>query len=112
MNIGKQFLGQFSSIGVLTSILKITNWSKCQQLYAVFGLVPLMNRWKLQVESCQHIRKGIVNSIENKHTDARVWGVKAFSFLGVNQVLPGVGELVEEVQVEGTFPDGTKLVSD
>lgn len=53
-----------------------------------------------------------MNSIENKHTDARVWGVKAFSFLGVNQVLPGVGELVEEVQVEGTFPDGTKLVSD
>ena len=50
--------------------------------------------------------------VENKHNDARVWGVKVFSFLGVNQVLPGVGELVEEVQVEGTFPDGTKLVSD
>lgn len=32
-------------------------------------------------------------------------------FLGVNQVLPGVGELINEVQVEGTFPDGTKLVS-
>ena len=30
--------------------------------------------------------------------------------LGVNQVLPGVGPLIEEVQVEGTFPDGTKLV--
>ena len=80
------------------------------ELSAVVSLVPLMNRWKLQ--SCQHIRKGIANSIENKHTDARVWGVKVFSFLGVNQVLPGVGELVEEVQVEGTFPDGTKLVSD
>ena len=25
-------------------------------------------------------------------------------------MLPGVEELVEEVQVEGTFPDGTKLV--
>lgn len=34
-----------------------------------------------------------------------------FFLLGLNQVLPGVGELVEEVQVEGTFPDGTKLVS-
>ena len=72
MNIGKQFLGQFSPIGELTSTLKITNWSKCQQLSAVVGLVPLMNRWKLQAESCQHIRKGIVNSIENKHNDARV----------------------------------------
>lgn len=31
--------------------------------------------------------------------------------LGVNQVLPGVGDLIHEVQVEGTFPDGTKLVT-
>jgi urease subunit gamma/beta len=31
--------------------------------------------------------------------------------LGVNQVLPGVAELIPEVQVEGTFPDGTKLVT-
>ena len=34
-----------------------------------------------------------------------------FFLLGLNQVLPGVAHLVEEVQVEGTFPDGTKLVS-
>jgi urease subunit gamma len=26
-------------------------------------------------------------------------------------VLEGVGEMIEEVQVEGTFPDGTKLVT-
>jgi len=31
--------------------------------------------------------------------------------LGHRQVLPGVGSLVEEVQVEATFPDGTKLVT-
>ena len=31
--------------------------------------------------------------------------------LGRRQVLPGVAELVTEVQVEGTFPDGTKLVT-
>jgi urease subunit gamma/beta len=31
--------------------------------------------------------------------------------LGRAQVLPGVPELVVEVQVEGTFPDGTKLVT-
>ena len=31
--------------------------------------------------------------------------------LGRRQVLPGVPELVHEVQVEGTFPDGTKLVT-
>src|SRR5512138_1601317 len=31
--------------------------------------------------------------------------------LGRRQVLPGIPELVGEVQVEGTFPDGTKLVT-
>lgn len=31
--------------------------------------------------------------------------------LGRRQVMPGVPEMVHEVQVEGTFPDGTKLVT-
>ena len=32
-------------------------------------------------------------------------------FLGRNQVMSGVPELIDDVQVEGTFPDGTKLVT-
>jgi urease subunit gamma/beta len=32
-------------------------------------------------------------------------------FLGRRQVMDGVAEMVAEVQVEGTFPDGTKLVT-
>jgi urease subunit gamma/beta len=32
-------------------------------------------------------------------------------FLGREDVLEGVPEMIEEVQVEGTFPDGTKLVT-
>jgi urease subunit gamma/beta len=32
-------------------------------------------------------------------------------FLGQRQVMPGIAELISEVQVEGTFPDGTKLVT-
>src|SRR3954468_20707038 len=31
--------------------------------------------------------------------------------LGRRQVMPGVPALIHEVQVEGTFPDGTKLVT-
>lgn len=31
--------------------------------------------------------------------------------LGRNQVMPGVPEMIYDVQVEGTFPDGTKLVT-
>src|SRR5712672_1779327 len=32
-------------------------------------------------------------------------------FLGRRQVMPGVPSMISEVQVEGTFPDGTKLVT-
>jgi urease subunit gamma/beta len=31
--------------------------------------------------------------------------------LGLSDVLEGVAEMIDEVQVEGTFPDGTKLVT-
>src|SRR6266404_7889858 len=31
--------------------------------------------------------------------------------LGRNQVMPGVAAMICDVQVEGTFPDGTKLVT-
>ncbi|HLL90221.1 MAG TPA: urease subunit gamma [Tepidisphaeraceae bacterium] len=31
--------------------------------------------------------------------------------LGRRQVMPGVPEMIHDVQVEGTFPDGTKLVT-
>jgi urease subunit gamma/beta len=31
--------------------------------------------------------------------------------LGRNDVLDGIAEMIDEVQVEGTFPDGTKLVT-
>ena len=32
-------------------------------------------------------------------------------FLGRRQVMSGIAEMIPEVQVEGTFPDGTKLVT-
>ncbi|MBC6990344.1 urease subunit beta [Hymenobacter sp. BT491] len=36
---------------------------------------------------------------------------KGKKILGLDDVMEGVAELVAEVQVEGTFPDGTKLVT-
>jgi urease subunit gamma/beta len=36
---------------------------------------------------------------------------KGKRILGFADVLPGVAELIDEVQVEGTFPDGVKLVT-
>ncbi len=31
--------------------------------------------------------------------------------LGVDEVMDGVAEMIHEVQIEATFPDGTKLVT-
>jgi urease gamma subunit len=33
------------------------------------------------------------------------------TILGRDDVMEGVPEMIEEIQVEGTFPDGTKLVT-
>jgi urease subunit gamma len=33
------------------------------------------------------------------------------SVIGREQVMPGIAEMIHEVQVEATFPDGTKLVT-
>lgn len=32
-------------------------------------------------------------------------------FLTRDQVMPGIAEMIHDVQVEATFPDGTKLVT-
>ena len=41
-------------------------------------------------------------------SDLMAWGTE---ILSRGDVMEGVPEMVEEVQVEGTFPDGTKLVT-
>ena len=33
------------------------------------------------------------------------------TFLSRDQVMEGIAELIPEIQVEATFPDGTKLVT-
>jgi len=33
------------------------------------------------------------------------------TILGADDVMPGIAEMIHEVQVEATFPDGTKLVT-
>ncbi len=36
---------------------------------------------------------------------------QAAHVVGRDQVMPGIAEMIPEVQVEATFPDGTKLVT-
>lgn len=33
------------------------------------------------------------------------------TLLGINDVMEGIADMIHEVQVEATFPDGTKLVT-
>jgi urease subunit gamma len=33
------------------------------------------------------------------------------TLLGRNDVMPGIAEMIPEIQIEATFPDGTKLVT-
>ena len=41
-------------------------------------------------------------------SDLMAWGV---TILTRDDVMDGIPEMLDEVQVEGTFPDGTKLVT-
>jgi urease gamma subunit len=41
-------------------------------------------------------------------SELMAWGI---SILARDDVMEGVPEMLDEVQVEGTFPDGTKLVT-
>lgn len=47
---------------------------------------------------------------DGRHSVAQLMSLGR-TLLGRRQVLPGVAELIPSVQVEGTFPDGTKLVT-
>ena len=61
-------------------------------------------------EAVAFITAEILEGIRDGRTvsDLMAWGL---SILGRDDVMDGVPEMIEEVQVEGTFPDGTKLVT-
>lgn len=47
---------------------------------------------------------------EGKYTVSQLMSIGT-TMLGIDQVIPGVSDMIEQVQVEATFPDGTKLVT-
>jgi urease subunit gamma len=61
-------------------------------------------------EALALISAEILEGIRDGRTvsDLMAWGTE---ILSRNDVMEGVPEMLEEVQVEGTFPDGTKLVT-
>src|SRR6266550_2797479 len=61
-------------------------------------------------ESVALIATQLLEFIRDGHSVSELMNLGK-KFLGRNQVLPSVPEMVGEVQVEGTFQDGSKLVT-
>ncbi len=62
------------------------------------------------VEAVALIAAQLLELIRDGHSVASLMDLGR-SILGRADVLDGVAEMIDEVQVEGTFPDGTKLVT-
>ncbi len=61
-------------------------------------------------ESVALITSELLEEIRNGKTVAEIMQLGK-KILSVDDVMEGVAEMIAEIQVEGTFPDGTKLVT-
>ena len=61
-------------------------------------------------EALSLITAEILEGIRDGHTVSELME-SGLRILRRDQVMEGVPEMIDEVQVEGTFPDGTKLVT-
>jgi len=61
-------------------------------------------------EAVAFITSEILEEIRNGRTVAELMSLGT-TLLSADDVMDGVPEMIPEIQVEGTFPDGTKLVT-
>ena len=61
-------------------------------------------------EAVAYITSDLLEEIRNGKTVAELMSLGT-KILTIEDVMEGVAEMVQEIQVEGTFPDGTKLVT-
>jgi urease gamma subunit len=61
-------------------------------------------------EAVALITSELLEEIRNGKTVAELMSLGA-QILRASEVMEGVPEMLHEIQVEGTFPDGTKLVT-
>jgi urease subunit gamma len=61
-------------------------------------------------EAVALITSELLEEIRNGKTVAELMRLGA-KILTIDDVMEGVPEMIDEIQVEGTFPDGTKLVT-
>lgn len=61
-------------------------------------------------EAVAYISAAIMEGARDGKTVAELMSYGA-TLLGVDDVMDGIAEMIHDVQVEATFPDGTKLVT-
>ena len=61
-------------------------------------------------EAMAYLTMEIIEGARDGRTVAELMGYGK-TLLSAEQVMEGVAEMIQEVQVEATFPDGTKLVT-
>lgn len=61
-------------------------------------------------EAIAYISAAILEGAREGKTVSELMG-EGQTWLGRDEVMEGIPEMVDEVQVEATFPDGTKLVT-
>jgi urease subunit gamma len=61
-------------------------------------------------EAVAYITAGLLEAIRDGRSVADLMSYGA-TLLSRNDVMAGVPEMIAELQIEGTFPDGTKLVT-
>ena len=61
-------------------------------------------------EAVAYISAGILEGAREGRTVAELM-TYGTTLLGKNEVMDGISDMIHEVQVEATFPDGTKLVT-
>lgn len=94
--------------------MELTPREKDKLLLFTAGLVAerrLARGLKLNYpESVAYLSMAILEGARDGRTVAELMG-SGRNWLTREQVMEGVPELIHEVQVEATFPDGTKLVT-
>ena len=94
--------------------MELTPREKDKLLLFTAGLVAerrLARGLKLNYpESVAYLSAAILEGARDGRTVAELMG-SGRNWLTRDQVMDGVPELIHEVQVEATFPDGTKLVT-
>ncbi|MEO5699496.1 MAG: urease subunit gamma [Casimicrobiaceae bacterium] len=61
-------------------------------------------------EAVAYLSAAILEGARDGRTVAELMGAGA-QWLSRSQVMDGIAEMIPEIQVEATFPDGTKLVT-